>query len=130
MDWKNFIEEIFEEMFPVLTKYNVENNKKMLIICKEKRYVMIKYCGAEYKVKCHINDEFDWEIGFGLALSRLYEKTEDYKFAKKYFTNDNGELDYKEYAKWCIYENYPDLSDYVKLKEKVKEINGNGKVDL
>ena len=36
MDWKNYIEEIFEEMFPILTKYNVENNKKMLIICKEK----------------------------------------------------------------------------------------------
>lgn len=127
MEWGDFIEEIFFELFPKMTE---KYSKNMLIVCKEKKYVLLKYLGKEIKIKCHPSDKFNWEIGFGLALSRIYQKNQDYIFAKKYFTNAKGKLNYKEYAKWCIYENYPDLKDYADIKEKVKKINENGKVDL
>lgn len=106
-------------------------NKDMLIVNKEKKYVLLKLCGKEFKVSCHKDDKFNWFTGFGLALSKCYGNQEKWENAREFFRNKKRVLDYKEYAKWCVFEYFE--NDTIKLKEiqtKVKEINEYGKVDL
>lgn len=106
--------------------------KDMLIVNKEKKYVLLKLDGKEYKVECHKDDKFDWLIGFGLALSKYYGNWNKSKNAREYFRNPKThKLNYKEYAKWCVCDFFMnDTTKISKLQDKVKEINEYGKVDL
>lgn len=106
--------------------------KDMLIVNKEKKYVLLKLDGKEYKVECHKDDKFDWLIGFGLALSKYYGNWNKSKNAREYFRNPKThKLNYKEYAKWCVYDFFTnDTTKISNLQNKVKEINEYGKVDL
>lgn len=128
-------------VFPKLSIY--EENKQtvcMLIINKDKKYVIYKINNKEYRVDCHKDDEFNWQIGFGLALSKCFGKQYKWQRARENFRHniineDDGSvkrvLDYESYSKWCIYEYYHNDTDEIKnLKNKVKEINELGKVDL
>ena len=116
-----------EMFFPI-----PKSPKEMLIVNNNKKYVSYKINNKEYKVECHKDDKFNWFIGFGLALSKCYGNQEKWKNAREYFRNSKKRvLDYKEYAKWCVFEYFE--NDTIKLKEiqtKVKEINEYGKVDL
>lgn len=113
--------------FPIPPKF-----KDMLIVCKEKKYVLLKLCGEEYRVNCHEDDKFNWLIGFGLALSKAFGNNKKWKNAREYFRNSKTrKLDYKKYAEWCVFEYYGnDLSQVKELQNKIKEINEYGKVDL
>ena len=112
----------------------------MLIINKDKKYVIYKVNNKEYRVDCHNDDKFDWQIGFGLALSKCFGKSHKWQRARENFRHniineEDGKvkrvLDYESYSKWCIYEYYHNDTDEIKnLKNKVKEINELGKVDL
>ena len=112
----------------------------MLIINKNKKYVIYKINNTEYKVECHEDDEFNWQIGFGLALSKCFGKSHKWQRARENFRHniineEDGKvkrvLDYESYSKWCIYVYYHNDTDEIKnLQNKVKEINELGKVDL
>lgn len=112
----------------------------MLIINKDKKYVIYKINNEEYRVDCHNDDQFDWQIGFGLALSKCFGKSHKWQRARENFRHniineEDGKvkrvLDYESYSKWCIYEYYHNDTDEIKnLQNKVKEINELGKVDL
>ena len=120
------LEEIINEILGLNNKYS---NK--LIVCKEKKYVLLKWNGKEYKVQCHEKDKFDWRIGFGLALSQVFGNQPKWKEHREYYRNKKRQLDYKQYALWCIIEFYQnDIIAMSKLNNKIKEINENGKVDL
>lgn len=110
----------------------IEQTRCMLIINKNKKYVIYKINNEEYRVDCHNDDKFNWYIGFGLALSKAHGNLDKWKNAREYYRNPKThKLDYKQYANWCIFEVYK--NDMVKIKElsdKVKEINELGKVDL
>lgn len=119
------------DMLSICRKKPTKSNN-MLIINKEKKYVLFKYLGEEYKVECHEKDKFNWFIGFGLALSQRYGDLKKWKNAREYFRNSKTrKLDYKNYAQWCVYQFYEnDLTKVKELQNKVKEINEYGKVDL
>lgn len=126
---KNWFEDLINIIFDTCQK--VRNNPPMLIVCKDKKYVMLKYNNEEVKIQCHEQDEFDWKIGFGLALSKMFGASRNHKSAREYFRdNETHKLNYKEYAKWCIYDIYDNLNDFKVIEDKVKEIEENGKVDL
>lgn len=118
----------------------IEQTRCMLIINKDKKYVIYKVNNKEYRVDCHNDDKFDWQIGFGLALSKCFGKNHKWQRARENFRHniineEDGKvkrvLDYESYSKWCIYEYYHNDTDEIKnLKNKVKEINELGKVDL
>lgn len=104
---------------------------EMLIVCKDKKIVIYKCLGKEFKIQCHEEDEFDWSIGFGLALSQAYGKRLKWKTHREYYRNKERKLDYKKYSLWCIMEYFNnDVTKLDKLDKLVKEINENGKVDL
>lgn len=128
-------------VFPKLSIYEENKQKRcMLIINKDKKYVIYKNNNKEYRVDCHKDDEFNWQIGFGLALSKCFGKQYKWQRARENFRHniineDDGSvkrvLDYESYSKWCIYEYYHnDTDEMAKLVHKVKEINELGKVDL
>lgn len=114
------------------TMYGLKSvTKDMLIVNKEKKYVLLKFNGKEYRVDCHEEDKFNWEIGFGLALSKAFGKQCKWEEIREFYRNKNRKLNYKEYAKWCIIEYFRnDVIEINNLKNKVKEINEYGKVDL
>ena len=126
-DIADFVRPIFKQDIKLDRKFN-----NMLIVCKNKKYVLLKYDGNEYKVQCHEQDKFDWRIGFGLALSQIYGKKSKWKEHREYYRNNKKrKLDYKKYALWCINEFYHnDMFDINNLEYRIKEINENGKVDL
>lgn len=121
--------------FSILKKEDTRLTKKfnnMLIICKEKKYVLLKRDNYEVKLQCHEEDKFDWRIGFGLALSQVFGKKPKWKEHREYYRNNKKrKLNYKEYALWCINEFYHnDMFDINNLECRIKKINENGKVDL
>lgn len=109
----------------------LSKSKNMLIINKEKKYVLLKFNGKEYRVDCHEEDKFNWEIGFGLALSKAVGKLCKWEKTREFYRDKNRKLNYKEYAKWCIIEYFNnDVIAFNRLKKAVEEINEYGKVDL
>lgn len=105
--------------------------KNMLIISKEKKYVLLKMNGEEYKINCHEEDKFDWKIGLGLAISKMMKKDERWKIAFELCRDTKNNLIYKRYAKWSLNTYFKnDKNKFSKIKETVKQINENGKVDL
>ena len=130
---ENHEKDVFDYQFLGQRFFQIPKSpKEMLIINNNKKYVSYKINSNEYKVECHKDDKFNWFIGFGLALSKCYGNQEKWKNAREYFRNNKKRvLDYKEYARWCVFEYFE--NDTIKLKEiqtKVKEINEYGKVDL
>ena len=124
----------------IITIAKMKKIRCMLIINKNKKYVIYKKNNEEYRVDCHNDDQFDWQIGFGLALSKCFGKQYKWQSARENFRHniineEDGKvkrvLDYESYSKWCIYEYYHNDTDEIKnLQNKVKEINELGKVDL
>lgn len=70
---------------------------------KEKYTVTLKMFNEAITIHCHKDDKFDWEIGFGLALSKTCS-TPKHKMMREMLRDKNRKLDYKNYAKWCIIE--------------------------
>ena len=110
---------------------NFKKYHNMLIVCKENKYVLLKYDGYEIKIECNEKDKFDWRIGFGLALSKMFGNQPKWKEHREFYRNKKRLLDYKQYALWCVMEYFEnDMIRLNKLGNKIKEINENGKVDL
>ena len=58
-----------------------------LIICSSKKYVGLKTKNTFYRKECHKDDEFDWKIGLGLAISQF---ASDEHWKKKINVNINN----------------------------------------
>lgn len=93
----NFLESILIAMQETMDKHCE------VFVNKEKRTVTLKGFNEPTTIHCHEEDEFDWEIGFGLALSKAF-LTPKHKMMREMLRNKNRKLDYKTYAKWCIIE--------------------------
>lgn len=79
--------------------------KKCKVYVNEgKRTVVLKKGNKLITIRCHEEDTFDWEIGFGLAISKLMVYSPKYKMMREILRDENRKLDYKTYAKWCIVE--------------------------
>lgn len=106
--------------------------KNMLNVNNVKKYVLLKFDGEESKIICNEEDKFNWQIGFGLAISHIFSKhSYNMRRAREYYRNSKGVLDYKKYAHWCIlyFVNFS-MDTLVSIENDVKEIKEYGKVDL
>ena len=83
---------------------------------KTKKKLYLKYRGKEIRVKCDERDKFDWKIGLGLALYRVYQKQNDVKYMKKNYT-------YKKLAEYCLYKVYN--FDENKIKDLEERVNNS-----
>ena len=76
----------------------------------------MNYLGKEIRVKCDKNDKFEWKIGLGLALYRVYQKNNDVKYMKKNYN-------YKKLAEYCLYKLYN--FDENKIKDLEDRVNNS-----
>ena len=83
---------------------------------KTKKKLYLNYLGKEIRVKCDEKDKFDWEIGLGLALYRVYQKQNDVKYMKKNYN-------YKKLAEYCLYKFYN--FDENKIKDLEDRVNNS-----
>lgn len=115
------------------------NEISKVVICTSKKYVIY---GKE-KVQCHEQDEFDWKIGLGLAISHSTNSDfkrdakiniNDYRYkviekdSKGKILNTYKEFDYKEYANKILkkyltlaHQNYESFVKAVNLALEKKE---------
>lgn len=98
-----FIQEAFKKPF----KFAFNKTKKKLYL---------NYFGKEIRVKCDEKDKFEWEIGLGLALYRVYQKENDVKYMKKNYN-------YKKLAEYCLYKFYG--FDENKIKDLEDRVNNS-----
>lgn len=86
---------------------NARHLENRLFINKKKKVVaVITWQGIKRVVKCDKDDKFDWRIGLALAIERSSNKNGKIKYKKmrELFTNKKGNLDYKKYAKWVLFD--------------------------
>ena len=83
---------------------------------KTKKKLYLKYFGKEIRVKCDEKDKFEWKIGLGLALYRVYQKQNDVKYMKKNYN-------YKKLAEYCLYKFYN--FDENKIKDLEDRVNNS-----
>lgn len=83
---------------------------------KTKKKLYLNFVGKEIRVKCDEKDKFDWEIGLGLALYRVYQKQNDVKYMKKNYN-------YKKLAEYCLYKFYN--FDENKIKDLEDRVNNS-----
>lgn len=83
---------------------------------KTKKKLYLNYFGKEIRVKCDEKDKFEWKIGLGLALYRVYQKENDVKYMKKNYN-------YKKLAEYCLYKFYD--FDENKIKELEERVNNS-----
>lgn len=83
---------------------------------KTKKKLYLKFVDKEIRVKCDEKDKFDWKIGLGLALYRVYQKENDVKYMKKNYN-------YKNLAKYCLYKFYD--FDENKIKDLEERVNNS-----
>ena len=117
-----------EEMYASVDNFKYSRNKKKhlrFLINKEKRTVFLQYYDTKVSIKCREEDEFDWKIGLGLALSKAnainHKKAQVHRniwFRDK----ETHKLKVKEYANWVLnvfYNN--DMEDLHLLEERVNK---------
>lgn len=61
-----------------------------LAICSSKKYVEFKADNSSYRKECHKDDEFDWKIGLGLAISQFASDIYNEHWKKKINVNINN----------------------------------------
>ena len=83
---------------------------------KTKKKLYLKFFGKEIRVKCDEKDKFEWKIGLGLALYRVYQKNNDVKYMKKNYN-------YKKLAEYCLYKFYD--FDEKKIKDLEERVNNS-----
>ena len=104
------------------------------LINKEKRVVFLQYYFTKIVVKCHEEDNFDWKIGLGLALSNANAINVNKAKAHRniWFRNKKThKLDYKKYANWVLTEYYRnDMEDLYNLEQRVKQAKDKEFIEL
>ena len=91
---------------------------------KTKKKLYLNFVGEEIRVKCDEKDKFDWEIGLGLALYRVYQKQNDVKYMKKNYN-------YKKLAEYCLYKFYNFDENKIKdLEDRVNNSKENTLISL
>lgn len=83
---------------------------------KTKKKLYLNYFGKEIRVKCDEKDKFEWKIGLGLALYRVYQKENDVKYMKKNYN-------YKKLAEYCLYKFHN--FDENKIKDLEERVNNS-----
>lgn len=109
------------------------NYEIFFTINRKKKTVFLQYNDKKITIKCHETDKFDWEIGLGLALSKVNAINNK----RAYFLRDimrnskTHKLDYKKYSNFVLneYFNY-DSNEIKKLDKKVNETDDNIKIYL
>lgn len=108
-----FIKRIDEILCPVKFSFN-----------KTKKKLYLNYFGKEIRVKCDAKDKFDWKIGLGLALYRVYQKENDVKYMKKNYN-------YKKLAEYCLYKFFNFDENRIKyLEDRVNDSKENTLIRL
>ena len=95
------------------------------LINKEKRTVFLQYYDTKVSIKCHEDDEFDWKVGLGLAISKanaINPKKAQVHRNIWFRDKETHKLKVKEYANWVLnvfYNN--DMEDLHLLEERVNK---------
>lgn len=120
---------LFKNMFDSI--YLMRKDMK-LIVNVDKRIVIVKTGdNVCHKVKCHEEDEFDWKIGFGLALSQAFGELPVWKATREFYRGEDDKLDYVKYSQWCITEFFcNNVIGFYELNKKVQDSNFNCVIDL
>lgn len=114
-DLEDFKKEVFIIKFQKFIDEALKNPFKFSFN-KTKKKLYLKYVGKEIRVKCDEKDKFDWKIGLGLALYRVYQKNNDVKYMKKNYN-------YKKLAEYCLYKFYD--FDENKIKDLEDRVNNS-----
>lgn len=131
---KNFIDGLyyFLELRP-LPKPEKKKVEKLYFftINFEKKCLFLKlYEHEKITIYCHEEDEFNWKIGLGIAISKLRNNAKH--IAHRKFFRTNGKLDLEAYTTWVIREFYNndmyDMSNVEKRVEKALAEEGNKKI--
>ena len=108
--------------------------QRRFLINKEKRTLFLEYYSTKVVVKCHEEDEFDWKIGLGLALSNanaINERKSKWHRDKWFRTKENHKLDYKAYSNWVLVEYYKnDMEDLCNLEQRVNNAKDKEFINL
>lgn len=113
-DFKEGKEETIKTL--LLTDYISITDFLSFAFNKTKKKLYLKHFGDEIRVKCDEKDKFDWKIGLGLALYRVYQKQNDVKYMKKNYN-------YKKLAEYCLYKFYN--FDENKIKDLEDRVNNS-----
>lgn len=93
------------------------------LINKEKKTLFLQYYKQKIVIKCHEEDDFNWKIGLGLALSNanaINERKAKWHRDKWFRTKENHKLDYEAYSNWVLVEYYKnDMEDLYNLEQRV-----------
>ena len=105
-------------------KFNNDRFDSKFAFNKTKKKLYLKYRDKEIRVKCDEKDKFDWKIGLGLALYRVYQKQNDVKYMKKNYN-------YKKLAEYCLYKFYGFNENKIKeLEDRVNNSKENTLIRL
>ncbi len=113
------LESVIDSLLSTIGK----NVSILLIINPEKKVVALKHSidGKEIqytKVNCHELDKFDWKIGFGLCVSKVYGNNAKWRRIRNYLRDSKNKLKYKEYANWCITEQFSNDIEMISIFKK------------
>ena len=100
-------------------------------INKEKKCVFLQLGSKKINIKCHEEDEFDWKIGLGLAISKLNDNVK-YKSHREFFRDkETNLLDVKKYSDWVITEYYDnDMYEIEELENRVAKSKDKEFIEL
>ena len=106
-------------------KLCVNSDKKTVVLV-----YFFEYGGSSvFKEKCSEEDKFDWKIGLGLCLSKIYGRNQKWKKHREFFRNKNThKLDYKKYSYWCINEIFN--NNQIVLNDIENQLKKSGEVDF
>lgn len=112
-DLEDFKKEVFIIKF---REFINDISKSQFAFNKTKKKLYLKHFDKEIRVKCDEKDKFEWKIGLGLALYRVYQKENDVKYMKKNYN-------YKKLAEYCLYKFYD--FDENKIKDLEERVNNS-----
>lgn len=101
------------------------------IINYKKKCVFLQLKNEKITIKCDKEDDFDWKIGLGLAISHLNDNVK-YKEHRNFFRDKKThQLDIEKYAEWVLKDYYHnDMYDLENLELRVKNAKDKEFVEL
>lgn len=108
--------------------YDVKSDTIDVYANEEKKTMVLKFYDEKYVIKCDEDDNFDYEIGLGLLISKLKSNNKRLVFMRELLRNKKRQLDYKKYSKYVLFEFFNYRKD--KIEDVLKQLKENGKVEL
>lgn len=111
------------ELYNIDKRYIVNKLQNRVLVDEQNKIVVLIVDTKRFVVKCDKKDKFDFKIGVGLALSKLYYQVYKGCYLKQiqYLRNH---MNYKEYAYYCFNEYFSyDENKIAELENNVKNEN-------